>query len=596
MDYSSDSSFKKFLQKVTNQNNRSGSNTEEVSSALLDKLKLKNVNGVEGTNNNQVGKLVELEKETSETSEKQLDEVIKVLQSIRKSLSGSSGGNNSNAGGLATNAVVPKDQKSVSSVVIKDSDKTFRETIKEDIGAVKTIGNNVVSGFKSVGSGVKSAFQFGKKAFTNPKEALKQVSSKVGSFKESAKDILGTEAGYTAESERYGKEYQVAGMGTLEEGKEKYREKVEQEENENRVEKNKKQGNLFGLSKEGKFAPSSYFNESLNKQESTTNISNNNKVSNNTDLVSNNVKSQTVNSTGPTQNTQPNTNAESDNIESPVEIISKTSKETVSLITSSVELEKEQLGLLKVIAEQLQPKTPSELPEQKVKSVASSANNETAAAPVESGPGINLDLDIDGPDRRNPKGKKPSIGSRILGGLGKAARVLGPAAAVAGAAYSGFEGYQNTTANFDVKEGQEATTGQKISSTLGGVASGLTFGLLNEKSAAQGIHKAGSAISDFFGGTSKPKGIEQVPPAVDAMGNITGTAPSYAGKDVMQTSIENVDMSREVAAAKSAPAPSIVSSNVSNNNSTSFVPIKPTPRPEYSGSALDRYQGRVSVY
>ena len=568
MDYSSDSSFKKFLQKVTNQTDRSGSNTEEVSSALLDKLKLKNVNGVEGTNNNQVGKLVELEKETSETSEKQLDEVIKVLQSIRKSLSGSSGGNNSSAGGLATNAVVPKDQKSVSSVVIKDSDKTFRETIKEDIGAVKTIGNNVVSGFKSVGSGVKSAFQFGKKAFTNPKEALKQVSSKVGSFKESAKDILGTEAGYTAESERYGKEYQVAGMGTLEEGKEKYREKVEQEENQNRVEKIKKQGNLFGLSKEGKFAPSSYFNESLNKQEST----------------------------GPTQNTQPNTNAESDNIESPVEIISKTSKETVSLITSSVELEKEQLGLLKVIAEQLQPKTPSELPEQKVKSVASSANNETAAAPVESGPGINLDLDIDGPDRRNPKGKKPSIGSRILGGLGKAARVLGPAAAVAGAVYSGFEGYQNTTANFDVKEGQEATTGQKISSTLGGVASGLTFGLLNEKSAAQGIHKAGSAISDFFGGTSKPKGIEQVPPAVDAMGNITGTAPSYAGKDVMQTSIENVDMSREVAAAKSAPAPSIVSSNVSNNNSTSFVPIKPTPRPEYSGSALDRYQGRVSVY
>ena len=81
----------------------------------------------------------------------------------------------------------------------------------------------------------------------------------------------------------------------------------------------------------------------------------------------------------------------------------------------------------------------------------------------------------------------------------KALKFAGPAGMIANAAYGGFQGYQNAGANFDLKEGKEATAGQKASSTLGGVLSNATFGLLSEKSAAQGIHSAGSAVSDFFG-------------------------------------------------------------------------------------------------
>jgi len=80
----------------------------------------------------------------------------------------------------------------------------------------------------------------------------------------------------------------------------------------------------------------------------------------------------------------------------------------------------------------------------------------------------------------------------------KAAKFLGPAAMIGSAAYDGFQGYQNAGANFDLKPGQEASAGQKASSTAGGVLSGLTFGLLDQKKATQGIHSAGSAIGDFY--------------------------------------------------------------------------------------------------
>ena len=127
------------------------------------------------------------------------------------------------------------------------------------------------------------------------------------------------------------------------------------------------------------------------------------------------------------------------------------------------------------------------------------------------------------------------IGSKILGGLGKAAKFLGPAAAIAGAAYSGFEGYQNTNQNFDLKEGQDATTGQKVSSTLGGIASGATFGLLDEKTASQGIHKAGEAISNAAstvgGVASNAAGMvgNAASNAAGAVSNVASAAGSYVG-------------------------------------------------------------------
>lgn len=67
------------------------------------------------------------------------------------------------------------------------------------------------------------------------------------------------------------------------------------------------------------------------------------------------------------------------------------------------------------------------------------------------------------------------------------------------------------------------------------------------------------------------------------------------GLDVMRTSTENADMSREAGSATSVVTP-IVANNVNQNNTTKFVPTKPTPRPEFVGSALDRYQTRISVF
>lgn len=271
-------------------------------------------------------------------------------------------------------------------------------------------------------------------------------------------------------------------------------------------------------------------------------------------------------------------NPEADNITSTGEIQADTAKSDLEISKQMLDTTKAQLVELKAIREALAPSTPKELVEQKS---APSSTNEKETEGKTLGDAASEALSM--LPGMLPGGGKAGkgIGGKILGGIGKAARVLGPAAAVAGAAYSGFEGYQNTGANFDLKAGEEATTGQKISSTLGGVASGLTFGLLDEKSAAQGIHKAGSAITDFFSGNKNAP----VSPATTA-------AP---GTTVAKTSTENADMARE-ASSKGGANNTVVSNNVSSNNTTKIVPMKASPRPEYTGSALDRYQSRITVY
>jgi len=230
--------------------------------------------------------------------------------------------------------------------------------------------------------------------------------------------------------------------------------------------------------------------------------------------------------------------------------------------------------------------------------------------------------------------------SKFLGMAGKAAKVLGPAAAIAGAAYSGFEGFQNTEQNFDLKEGEKATTGQKISSTLGGIASGATFGLLSEKTAAQGIQKAGNAIGSFFGigkkdetptpGKIEEKGIriageayiegqplsekqmavigmakdmgKQYPPAIEAqyskqkqelVNKITPAEKKDIATPMSEMSRDNEDLKRQ----SSAPtlAPPIVSNTVQTNNTQTLSPIKAQPRGTMS-SALERYVDRVSAF
>ena len=224
-----------------------------------------------------------------------------------------------------------------------------------------------------------------------------------------------------------------------------------------------------------------------------------------------------------------------------------------------------------------------------------SASNQNASG--ETGPldvlksGIDAAAGVAGAAGTAGTAKAASKMSKFLGVAGKAARVLGPAAALAGAAYSGFEGFQNTEANFDLKDGEQATLGQKVSSTLGGIASGATFGLLNEKAAAQGIQRAGELVSekasstwqgikDFFGGSDTSK----VTPVSRSAG---------MPEQVSNLSITN----EELKTSASAPvvAPPIVSNTVQTNNTQTLSPIKAQPRSAMS-SALERYVDRVSAF
>ena len=339
-------------------------------------------------------------------------------------------------------------------------------------------------------------------------------------------------------------------------------------------------------------------------------------------------------------------NPEADNVTSTGEIQADAAKSDLELSKQMLDTTKAQLIELKAIREALAPSTPKELTEQK------GAPSSTTEKEKEGGGSLLGDLASGAVDMlgkgKGVAGKAAGMGGKILGGLGKAAKFLGPAAAVAGAAYSGFQGYQNTESNFDLKEGEEATTGQKISSTLGGVVSGATFGLIDEKSASQGINKAGSAVKDFFGfgdkksnpsegklseaksvtsvdgeklpesekSLMKLKGYNpDVPDEVKAWKNITAgnkdlsTIPnagvvspvirkstSETGSEVAKTSTDNADMEREASSKPAGGGGTIVSNNVSSNNTTKIVPMKANPRPEYTGSALDRYTSRIAVY
>jgi hypothetical protein len=74
-------------------------------------------------------------------------------------------------------------------------------------------------------------------------------------------------------------------------------------------------------------------------------------------------------------------------------------------------------------------------------------------------------------------------------GLGAAKGVLGklgPIAMLGMAAYDGISGYNKAGENLDI-EGREATTGEKLASAGGSILSGLSFGLLDEKSMSKGI-------------------------------------------------------------------------------------------------------------
>ena len=109
--------------------------------------------------------------------------------------------------------------------------------------------------------------------------------------------------------------------------------------------------------------------------------------------------------------------------------------------------------------------------------------------------------------------------------------------------------------------------------------------------ATSSVKSIGSSISNFFTNTSEAKAIPQ--PAATNVIPVQNNLST--GRSILATTMENQDLERSFAITPS-PSQSIISNNVNNVNTTSYIPIKPTPRAENYGSALDRYTNRIAVF
>jgi hypothetical protein len=420
----------------------------------------------------------------------------------------------------------------------KADNLTFTEKLKSAVAGVKGAGNKVMGlGEKVVGattgtveSLISDPKGFAKKAFGSLKGSLTgavtSVTKKADSVGKYVKDVVSTKADYTPEQERFADVMSHTKGNTLMQGKKSAKELAgetfnkiqskQKEINEYKADSQKKIDEQRGIMQKFKdqgFEPRKKDTDKLASLEKNRdkNLANLEKElaavdprvkKDDTDKREAKVESKQERDVSEQALAASNPNA--DNVESSSEKISKEIADNNKTISSLLAVATSQLTSLNAIKDALAPSNPKE---QEAKG-QKPREPEVAPAPAAEGGSMLGDIASTASDFL---GKGKGLGGKVLGGLGKAAKFLGPAAAVAGAAYSGFQGYQNANENFDLKQGEEATTGQKVSSTLGGVASGLTFGLLDEKSASQGIHKAGSAVKDFFGfGDKKQTGDSKV--------------------------------------------------------------------------------------
>jgi hypothetical protein len=695
-------------------------------------------------------KLDKKNEEDTAKSKEQLDAVIKGLKDVNDTLKGIK---KSSTGGAVSGAPVEGKGSPLSKGLPGEAkDLTITERLKSVVGGVKSAGNKFMeAGGNVVGAVTDTLADPGaaiKKAYGSSKGVIKGALG-------SAKDILSTKADYSVEQERFATAFSKTGRGGLMQGKKTGKEvgaEVYNKLKAKQVEIDSKKEELRPFEEQG-FTPKGKTKEleklkseladidprvqkEDKKQEAKTRIDD---VENKKE--DNEVKAEKTSRKKASVEGKVSSKAEQDpskvSAPSGSEDLLKEIKANNVTLGSLLSVTQTQLISINAIKDALAPTTPKELTEQK--SAPSSTNEkegEGGGSIVGDLAGAAGDLLGNGKGKAGKAGK--GLGGKILGGLGKAAKFLGPAAAIAGAAYSGFEGYQNTGANFDLKEGEDATVGQKTASTLGGVASGLTFGLLDEKTAAQGIHKAGSAVKDFLGfgdkekassantketasgSTTKDSSLEELQAAREAhlkrapdpetgsanaiMGHrrvlasidnaieakknskptegklseatsVTPVSPSNPaaiaaqkaklaqvgsdmdakgeklsseatrlgidpnnaigtyeggaltkitdkvsgkqhqiavpeeskarveaarnlksnkGSEVAETSAENKDMERE--ASKGGGNNTVVSNNVNNTETTKISPGTSNPRPEYSGSALDRYQSRISAF
>jgi hypothetical protein len=512
-----------------------------------------------------------------ERAEDLLKAISTTLIEIRNSIKGGSGTSGS---GKVSSAASSKDIEPIKGRLgnLHWTDRTFGEDVRTAVAGAKGLGNTIASGAKKSWNAaiqaVKSPGQAIKSAVGSAKDIGRNIASTAKAGWDEMKDIAATPASYDAERERFNAAFEKSDVaGSYKPRNEKGQFVKYKDEGKGRV--------AYNLTKENQDKIEAVHN-SINAQKAQGFEANNadkaalEKL--NTHLQHTDPRAVEAAKHATDERSLAAVNPEADNIESSGEKLNKEIADNNKTLGELLSVTKTQLDNVKAIRDAVVPSTPSDVKSKPTEQKAAEA------APVAAEEGSSLAstaLDIGGDllsKGGKGAGKAGKIGGKILGGIGKAAKFLGPAAAIAGAAYSGFEGYKNTGSNFDLKEGQEATTGQKVSSTLGGVASGLTFGLLDEKTASQGIHKMGSAVGDFFGGS------KAVQPA---------TSPAV-GTAVGNTSVENSDLARNASGAGGSNM--VVSNNVSTNNTTKYVPLKGAPRPETQGSALERYQNRISAF
>ena len=510
-----------------------------------------------------------LQKQHNLIQENQFKQIVKSLENLNKLFSAKADVENKKDG-------VGKEGKlDYKGLPDQAKDLTYSEVLKQGVAKVKGVGSSV----KSMGKSIVSAFK-------DPKSAVKglysNVKSSTKSMVENVKDIASTKEDYTPEQERFATAYAASEEGLSEKGSEtdklnagktQYDALKAKEDDISAV-----KGKMDVPTSQG-FSPLKDDVKELTKLESDFASIDprvkkeevlNNKV--NTEVVKKERESEVTGGVGADKPVT--VNQESDNVVSAPEAVAEGTKADLEVSKQLLETTREQLTVLKEIKEALSPETPNELTEQK--SAPSATEKEKEPGILDSLPNIDVDLPdrrkrsrrnrgkgvpkgIDLPDGKGvpkgidlpgvdlPDGKgvpKGGLGSRIMGGIkgigGKlgglggiakgAAGVLGKLAvplAVATAGYDAYKGVERAGENFDLKEGEEATLGQKTSSALGSVASGFSFGMVDEKAAAQGINKAGSAVKDFFGFGGDEKDIKaEAKPAETVAGKKESNAES----------------------------------------------------------------------
>jgi hypothetical protein len=183
-------------------------------------------------------------------------------------------------------------------------------------------------------------------------------------------------------------------------------------------------------------------------------------------------------------------------------------------------------------------------------------------------------------------------GGLAKGILGKAALPLAAGMAV----YDGVTGYKDAAENLGI-EGREATTGEKASSAAGSIVSGLTFGLLDKKSASKGIASffgAGTGVSTRADQPAQntPMTLEEINAAKESLrrGNSTNMATDVSAP-TPQSADTVYNKSSENAAAAQQPAsqaPVVINAPTTNSvqQTQNYAPKSP---PRNTESSLQQY-------